>query len=73
MSQNSVKRKKIVGAILAAALFIAWIFVDMYIFPLFGITSYTLYEVVAYGSWIIITLICFGILVWAGWVSNVSG
>ena len=57
------------GAIFAATVFVAWIFVDMYIFPLFGITSYTLYEVVAYGSWIIITLICFGILVWAGWVS----
>jgi hypothetical protein len=70
MSQDSVKRKKIIGAILAAALFIAWIFVDMYIFPLFGITSYTLYEVIAYGSWIIITLVCFGILVWAGWVST---
>jgi len=69
MTQDNIKRKKIIGAILATALFVAWIFIDIYIFPLFGITSYTLYEVVAYGSWTIITVICFGILIWAGWFS----
>ncbi len=69
MFQDNVKRKKIIGAILATAVFLAWIFVDIYIFPLFGITSYTLYEVIAYGSWTIITLVCFGILIWAGWFS----
>jgi len=69
MLQDSVNRKKIIGAILATALFIAWILIDIYIFPLFGITSYTFYEVVAYGSWTIITLLCFGILIWAGWFS----
>jgi len=69
MSEDRVKQKKIVGAILAAAVFVAWIFIDLYVFPLFGITSYTLYEVIAYGSWTIITLICFGILIWAGWFS----
>ena len=69
MSQDDVRRKKIIGATLATAVFVGWIFVDLYIFPLFGITSYSLYEVIAYGSWTIITLLCFGILVWAGWFS----
>jgi hypothetical protein len=61
---------KILGAILATVLFIAWIFVDIYIFPLLGITSYSLYEILAYGSWIIIIFVCFGILIWAGWFSR---
>lgn len=69
MLQDSVKRKKIIGAILATAVFVAWIFIDIYVFPLFGITSYTLYEVIAYGSWTIITIVCFAILIWSGWFS----
>jgi hypothetical protein len=67
MLQDSIKRKKLLGAIIATFIFVLWIFVDIYIFPLFGLTSYTLYEVLAYGSWIIIIFICFGILSWAGW------
>jgi len=67
MLQDSATRKKLLGAILATFIFVLWIFVDIYIFPLFGLTSYTLYEVLAYGSWIIIIFICFGILSWSGW------
>jgi len=67
MLQDSVKRKKLLGAIIATFVFVLWIFVDIYIFPLFGLTSYQLYEVLAYGSWTIIIIICFGILAWSGW------
>ena len=67
MLQDSANRKKLLGGILATFVFVLWIFVDVYIFPLFGLTSYTLYEVLAYGSWIIIILVCFGILAWTGW------
>ena len=67
MNQDSTKHKKLLGAIIATTIFVGWIFIDLYIFPLFGLTSYTLYELLAYGSWIIITLLCFGILAWAGW------
>jgi hypothetical protein len=67
MLKDSSNRKRILGAIASASLFVFWILVDIYVFPLFGLASYTLYEILAYGSWIIITLICFGILAWAGW------
>ena len=67
MIQDNAKQKKLLGAILATFIFVLWIFVDIYIFPLFGLTSYALYEVLAYGSWIIIILICFGILSLSGW------
>ena len=67
MLQDNDNRKKLLGGVIAASLFVSWILVDLYIFPLFDLTSYSLYEILAYGSWIIITLICFGILAWAGW------
>ena len=70
MLQDSVKRKKILGAIVATFVFILWIFIDIYVFPLFGLTSYQLYEILAYGSWTIIIVVCFGILVWSGWFSR---
>ncbi|MHA1951181.1 MAG: hypothetical protein ACXAAO_13805 [Candidatus Thorarchaeota archaeon] len=66
MFQDSANRKKIIGAIISTSLFVFWILVDLYIFPIFGLTSYILYEVLAYGSWTIIALVCFGILAWAG-------
>lgn len=67
MFQDSANRKKLLGGIIATSLFVFWILVDIYIFPLFGLTSYLLYEILVYGSWIIIILVCFGILSWAGW------
>jgi hypothetical protein len=66
MLQEGANRKRIIGTVIASSIFIIWILVDIYIFPLFGLTSYVLYEVLAYGSWTIITLVCFGILSWAG-------
>ncbi len=67
MLQDSANRKKLLGGIIATSVFVFWILVDIYIFPLFGLSSYTLYEVLAYGSWTIIIIICFGILAWSGW------
>lgn len=66
MLQDSTNRKRVIGAVIASIVFVVWILVDLYIFPLFGLTSYVLYEVLAYGSWTVITLVCFGILSWAG-------
>lgn len=66
MFQDSTNQKRLLGVVLASSLFVFWILIDLYIFPLFGLTSYVLYEVLAYGSWTIITLVCFGILSWAG-------
>ena len=66
MVEDSAIRKRIIGAVIASAVFVIWVLVDIYIFPLFGLTSYILYEVLAYGSWTIITLVCFAILSWAG-------
>ncbi|MGY5858723.1 MAG: hypothetical protein RTU63_05085 [Candidatus Thorarchaeota archaeon] len=66
MVQDGAKRKKLLGGIIATLIFVLWIFVDIYIFPLFGLTSYSLYEILAYGSWTLIILICFAILFWAG-------
>ncbi|MFX1484360.1 MAG: hypothetical protein ACFFCP_14355 [Promethearchaeota archaeon] len=64
--QDSANRKRIIGTLVASAVFIIWILVDLYIFPLFGLSSYVLYEVLAYGTWTVITLVCFAILSWAG-------
>lgn len=67
MVQDGANRKKLLGGIIATSVFVFWILVDFYIFPFLGLSSYTLYEVLAYGSWIVIILICFGILSWSGW------
>ena len=68
MSQDDGNRRRIIGTIAAVFLFIAWIVIDLYVFPLIGIsTNYPLYELVAYGSWAVIALICFLLLSWAGW------
>ena len=64
--QDSANRKKLLGAVVASFIFVIWILVDLFIFPIFGLSSYVLYEVLAYGSWTIITLVCFGIMSWAG-------
>ncbi|MHA2021295.1 MAG: hypothetical protein ACW96N_06245 [Candidatus Thorarchaeota archaeon] len=66
MLQDSTNRKRIIGLVIASSVFVLWILVDLYVFPLFGMSSYVLYEVLAYGTWTIITLVCFGILSWAG-------
>jgi len=51
MSQDDGNRRRIIGTTAAVSLFIAWIIIDLYIFPLIGIaTNYPLYELVTYGS-----------------------
>jgi hypothetical protein len=68
MSQDNGNRRRIIGALAAVTLFVAWIVIDLYVFPLIGIaTNYPLYELVTYGSWAVIALICFLLLSWAGW------
>lgn len=68
MSPDNENRRRIIGTVAAVSLFIAWIIIDLYIFPLIGIaTNYPLYELVTYGSWAIIALFCFLLLSWAGW------
>jgi hypothetical protein len=68
MSPDDRHRRKIIGTVASVALFLAWIAIDLYVFPLIGIaTNYPLYELVTYGSWAIIALVCFLLLSWAGW------
>ena len=68
MRQENGKHRRMIGTVAAVSLFFAWIVIDLYVFPLIGIsTNYPLYELVAYGSWAIIALICFLLLSWAGW------
>ena len=68
MGQDNNNRRRIIGTVAAVSLFVAWILIDLYVFPLIGLpTNYPLYELVTYGSWAIITLICFLLLSWAGW------
>ena len=68
MSQANDKRRRIIGTVAAVALFVAWILIDLYVFALIGLpTNYPLYELVTYGSWAVIALICFLLLSWAGW------
>jgi len=66
MLQASANYKKILGVIVAVSIFVFWIFFDLNMIPLLGL-SYSYYELVSYGSWAIIALLCFGILVWTGW------
>jgi len=68
MDQDAGNRRRIIGTVAATALFVGWIIIDLYVFPLIGIsTNYPLYELVTYGSWAVIALVCFLLLSWAGW------
>ncbi len=68
MNLISNKHRRTIGTIGAFSLFVSWILIDLYVFPLIGIsTNYPLYELVTYGSWAIIALVIFLILAWAGW------
>ena len=68
MNQDSDKRRCIIGTTASVSLFVGWILIDLYVFPLSGIsTNYNLYELVTYGSWAVIALVCFLLLSWAGW------
>ena len=68
MSQDNGNRRRIIGTLASVSLFVSWILIDLYVFPLMGISAnYNLYELVTYGSWAIIALVCFLLLSWAGW------
>jgi len=68
MNLDTGNRRKIIGTLASISLFISWILIDLYVFPLLGIsTNYNLYELVTYGSWTVIALVCFLLLSWAGW------
>ena len=68
MSQDNDNRRRIIGTVAAVSLFIAWILLDLYVFPLIGLLiNYPFYELVTYGSWAVIALVCFLLLSWAGW------
>ncbi|MHA2378745.1 MAG: hypothetical protein ACXADO_02270 [Candidatus Thorarchaeota archaeon] len=58
---------RIVGVILACAIFGAWVLVDMYVLSVvvaeFG---YPIYELVTYGSWFIVILIILAVCSWTG-------
>ncbi len=68
MDKENEHRRRIIGSIASVSLFVAWILIDLYLFPMIGISSnYQLYELVTYGSWAVIALVCFLLLSWAGW------
>ena len=58
---------RIAGAILACAIFGAWVLVDMYILSSVVVAfSYPIYELVTYGSWFIVILIILAVFSWTG-------
>ena len=68
MGQTNSNRRRLFGTIAALSLFVAWIIIDLYVFPMIGIsTNYPLYELVVYSSWAVIAFIVFLLLSWAGW------
>lgn len=64
---ESTTRRKIIGVSIAIIIFVSWIFIDMIFFPLIGAaTSYTFYEIVAYGSWFVVIFVIFAFISWSG-------
>ncbi|MFW9908109.1 MAG: hypothetical protein ACFFEF_06000 [Candidatus Thorarchaeota archaeon] len=63
MSSESSTSKKVVGLVVAASIFIGWVIIDFYAFPIIGAQlSYPLFELLAYGSWFIVLLLVLGVL-----------
>ena len=59
--------RKVAGIIGATAIFLLWILVDMIYFPpLLGSISYPMYELIVYGSWIVVILIVLFVLSMSG-------
>jgi hypothetical protein len=68
MSQDNGIHRRTIGTVASIILFVSWIVIDLYVFPLIGISdNYQLYELITYGSWAVIALVCFLMLSWAGW------
>ncbi|MFX0045434.1 MAG: hypothetical protein ACFE8Z_06275 [Candidatus Hermodarchaeota archaeon] len=58
---------RMVGAILACAIFGAWVLVDMYLLSSAVVEfSYPIYEIVTYGSWFIVILAILAVCSWTG-------
>ncbi|MHA1962313.1 MAG: hypothetical protein ACW99U_19080 [Candidatus Thorarchaeota archaeon] len=67
MSEKRVLSKRGIGAILSVSIFITWVLVDLYWFlPLRPVISYPVFELLAYGSWVVIILVIFVIVSWTG-------
>ena len=63
MSSESSKTRKIIGIVIAIAIFVVWIFVDLYTFSSIGeALGYPMFEIVAYGSWFGVHLIMLVVL-----------
>ena len=63
MSSESSKTRKIIGIVIAIAIFVVWIFVDLYTFSSIGeALGYPMFEIVAYGSWFGVLLIMLVVL-----------
>ncbi|UCE09125.1 MAG: hypothetical protein JSW61_09075 [Candidatus Thorarchaeota archaeon] len=66
MSDQGTLSKKPIGTILSVAIFIVWVFVDLYWFlPLRPVIEYPVFELLAYGSWVVIIIVIFMIISWA--------
>ena len=62
MSLESKKFRKIIGIVSSIVLFVVWLIVDIYTFPLIlDALGYPVFEIVAYGSWFIVLLVILGI------------
>ena len=63
MSSESSKTRKIIGIVIAIAIFVVWIFVDLYTFSSIGeALGYPMFEIVAYGSWFGVLLVMLVVL-----------
>ena len=63
MASGSSRTRKLIGIVLAIAIFVVWIFVDMFTFPSIATAlGYPVFELVAYGSWFAILLIMLAVL-----------
>ncbi len=73
MSSGSSKFRKILGIVIAIAIFMVWIFVDLYTFSSIGETmGYPMFELVAYGSWFGMLLVMLAVLSVTGAIPNRS-
>ncbi len=67
MSAKASTGKRVTGVVISAVLFVALTLIDMFYFP--GIETsfgYPTYELIAYGSWVVVLLLILGILAGTG-------
>lgn len=67
MSTKASTGKRVTGVVISAVLFIALTLIDMFYFPGIEIDfGYPTYELIAYGSWVVVLLLILGILAFTG-------